>query len=86
MRRRMRTVARQQLRQGEEGKGRLDFRLYHTRPRPCLTCVVVWWWCMQYGGDMAIVLHPYPHIQGARPVGGGIYYGGEQAGPPVQGP
>ena len=25
---------------------------------------------------MAVLLHPYPQVPGARPVGGGLYYGG----------
>ena len=25
---------------------------------------------------MAVLLHPYPQVPGARPVGGGVYYGG----------
>lgn len=30
----------------------------------------------QQGGDMAVLLHPYAQIPGAKPVGGGLYYGG----------
>lgn len=25
---------------------------------------------------MAVLLHPYEQVPGARPVGGGLYYGG----------
>ncbi len=30
----------------------------------------------EQGGDMAVLLHPYGHIPGVRPVGGGLFYGG----------